>query len=125
METNDGFMNIDDILSNDPLGLLGTPDDIGLFDCSQLKPIATKRKADRIEKRTGTQLSVDEKHYFAEIQEQLASGVRQVFKFDASVSIQEGTLFVDSGVLGVVKSITAGGRTELLFENSTISKILL
>lgn len=125
METNDGFMDIDDILNNDPLGLLNESDDIGLFDCRQLKPVASKKKADRIEKRVGTQLSVVEKRYFAEVQEQLASGARQVLKFDASTSIQKGTLFVDSGVLGVVKDITMNGRTELLFENSTGSKILL
>ena len=118
-------MDIDDILDNDPLGLLGTPDDIGLFDCRQLKPTVSKKKADRIEKRVRIELTTADKHYFAEVQEQLANGVRQVLKFDASTPIQKGTLFVDSGVLGVVKNITMDGRTELLFENSTGSKILL
>src|ERR1035437_7463008 len=122
---------IDDILEDDPLGLLDE-DDLGLFDFNFVLRPDERASADFVARRKATQNFEKYEQLFKDCQRDLKQGERLLIKFHEN-QIQEGAFFVLNGLLVYVDKLMnittdkfgkRDGRTKLIFENGTESNML-
>lgn len=122
---------IDDILEDDPLGLLDE-DDMGLFDFDLVQRPDERASADFVARRKATQNFEKYAQLFKDCQRDLKQGDRKLVKFHEN-QIQEGAFFVLNGLLVYVDKLMdittdkfskRDGRTKLIFENGTESNML-
>lgn len=119
---------IEDILDNDPLGLLDE-DDMGLFDFDLVQRPDERASTDFVARRKATQNFEKYEQLFKDCQRDLKQGDRKLVKFHEN-QIQEGAFFVLNGLLVYVDKLIditidkfgkRDGRTKLIFENATES----
>lgn len=122
---------IEDILDDDPLGLL-EEDDMGLFDFELVQRPDERASADFVARRKATQNFEKYAQLFKDCQRDLKQGDRKLIKFHEN-QIQEGAFFVLNGLLVYVDKLMdittdkfgkRDGRTKLIFENGTESNML-
>ena len=122
---------IDDILNEDPLGLLDE-DDMGLFDFNFVQRPDERASADFVARRKAIQNFEKYEQLFKDCQRDLKQGDRQLIKFHEN-QIQKGAFFVLNGLLVYVDKLMdittdkfgkRDGRTKLIFENGTESNML-
>jgi hypothetical protein len=129
--------SVDDILENDPFGLLGD-DDEGLFDFKHTPQDAERASADFVARRKPCPDFERYEAAFQAVQQDLASGKRQLIPFRQE-NLRPGDYYVHNGVLlylenvdyeEEVQSFKSGkrvrkdGRTRTIFENGTESEML-
>lgn len=123
--------SIDDILENDPLGLLDG-DDLGLFDFINVQRPDERASADFVARRKVCADFHLYEHKFEDCKTDLKSGTRKLVKFHEN-QIQEGAFFIVNGLLVYVDKLLnitvdkfgkRDGRTNLIFENGTESNML-
>lgn len=128
---------IEDILDQDPLGLLDE-DDMGLFDFNQVRRPAERASTDFVARRKPC---IDFENYesrFKEVQKDLKEGKRTFVEFRQG-NLKEGTFYLDNGILFYLEKINISqnehykpdgtrvredGRTRCIFENGTESNML-
>ncbi len=125
------IFTIDDILEDDPLGLLDE-DDMGLFDFDLVQRPDERASADFVARRKAIQNYEKYAQLFKDCQRDLKQGDRKLVKFHEN-QIQEGAFFVLNGLLVYVDKLMditvdkfskRDGRTKLIFENGTESNML-
>jgi len=128
---------IDDILEDDPLGLLDE-DDMGLFDFELVQRPDERASADFVARR---KTCLDFDNYaskFKEVQQDLKEGKRSFVEFRLG-NLKEGAYYLNNGVLFYLEKINISqnehykpdgtrvredGRTRCIFENGTESNML-
>lgn len=125
--------SIDDIFSDDSLGVLG--DDSGLFNFKHTPKDTERFKSDFIGKRFKCKDFDKYEHLFKDVQEDLALGKRKLVEFKLS-DLKQDHYYVHNGMLFLleeiyeredksdVKDTHKDGRTRCIFENGTESNIL-
>ena len=131
------IFTIDDILENDPLGLLDE-DDMGLFDFNLVQRPDERESADFVARRKPC---VDFDKYesqFKAVQKDLKEGSRSIIEFKQG-NLKEGAYYLHNGVLFYLEKIDISinehykpngtrvrtdGRTRCIFENGTESNML-
>ena len=127
--------SLDDIFSDDTLGLLDDDPD-GIF---RIKNVPLERaETDFVARRKQCKDFAEYQDQFRQVQRELKDGKRQLFRFSDS-HLRDGGYFVMDGVLLWLKSIDAeikeqsftsgsrtrkDGRTHIIFENGTESNML-
>ncbi len=129
--------SIDDILGDDPLGLLDA-DDMGLFDFNHVQRPTERASTDFVARR---KFCVDFDKYesnFREVQKDLKEGKRSQVEFKLG-TLREGSYYLHNGVLFYIEKIEISvkdhykpdgtrvredGRTRIIFENGTESNML-
>lgn len=124
--------SIDDILSDDDLGILES-DDENIFNFKHVKNFSEIASADFVARRKPCKDFNKYEQMFKDCQADLALGKRKIIKFKEK-EIKKGMFCVMSGVLLFVeniidlkkdKSSKIDGRTRLIFENGTESNMFL
>lgn len=123
--------SIDDILSDDSLGLLNT-DEASLFDLKHVKPTEQRDTADMIARRKPCKDFELYEPLFKQVHADLKNGERRVIPFSEFL-LKEGVFFVINGMMGYLQKTTnlkkdrnhkLDGRTRTVFENGTESELL-
>jgi hypothetical protein len=131
-------ISIDDILDNDPLGLL-EDDAAGLFELKNINPNYKKRaETDFVARRKPCKDFDKYEHIFKQVQKDLKEGKRKLFEFKLR-NLKQGAFYVHNGILFFVEKIDISkkehykpdgtrvredGRTRCIFENGTESNML-
>lgn len=124
--------SIDDLLSDDPLDILGG-DSEGLFDFKHTPKDYERAKSDFIARRKPCKDFEKYEPMFQEVQKDLANGQRKLINFHES-HLVEGNYFVHNGIVLFlektfdVKKDQFGkddGRTRIIFDNGTESQMKL
>ncbi len=125
--------SIDDILSDDSLGLLGDDDDLGLFEMKHVTRIEERDSADFVARRKPCKNFEAYEKQFKQIQEELSNGQRDLVEFNEN-QLAEGNYFVHNGLLLLLEKTyklnrdkfgKVDGRTRVIFENGTESSMKL
>lgn len=131
-------ISIDDIINNDPLGLL--EDDVtGLFDLKNIKPTDKSRaETDFVARRKPCKDFGKYQPIFKDVQKDLKEGKRKLIEFKLG-NLRQGAHYVHNGILFFVEKIEItkkehykpdgtrvreDGRTRCIFENGTESNML-
>ena len=131
-------VSIDDIMDNDPLGLLDD-DTEGLFDLKNIKPADKSRaETDFVARRKPCKDFSKYEQIFKGVQKDLKEGKRKLIEFKLG-NLRQGAYYVHNGVLFFVEKIDItkkehykpdgtrvreDGRTRCIFENGTESNML-
>ena len=128
---------IDDILNEDPLGLLDE-DDMGLFDFDLVQRPDERASTDFVARRKPCADFENYQSRFKEVQEDLKTGNRSIIDFKLG-NLKEGAYYLHNGVLFFLEKINitkndhyrpdgtrvrTDGRTRCIFENGTESNML-
>src|ERR1035437_9548441 len=128
---------IEDILEDDPLGLLNE-DDMGLFDFNFVQRPDERASADFVAHRKFCSDFENYKDLFKEVQKELSDKKRKLIQFKED-NLLEGQFYVHNGILlylehvdyeKEVQRFNSGarerkdGRTRIIFENGTESNML-
>ena len=128
---------IDDILNEDPLGLLDE-DDMGLFDFDLVQRPDERASTDFVARRKPCADFENYQSRFKEVQEDLKTGNRSIIDFKLG-NLKEGAYYLHNGVLFYLEKINitkndhyrpdgtrvrTDGRTRCIFENGTESNML-
>jgi len=128
---------IEDILEDDPLGLL-EEDDMGLFDFNLVQRPDERASADFVARRKFCNDFEQYKYLFKEVQKELSDKKRKLILFKED-NLLEGQFYVHNGILlylehvdyeKEVQRFNSGarvrkdGRTRIIFENGTESNML-
>lgn len=128
---------IDDILNEDPLGLLDE-DDMGLFDFELVQRPDERASTDFVARRKPCPDFENYQSRFKEVQEDLKRGNRSIIDFKLG-NLKEGAYYLHNGVLFYLEKINitkndhyrpdgtrvrTDGRTRCIFENGTESNML-
>lgn len=128
---------IEDILDDDPLGLLDE-DDMGLFDFNLVQRPDERASADFVARRKFCSDFENYKDLFKEVQKELTDKKRKLIQFKED-NLLEGQFYVHNGILlylehvdyeKEVQRFNSGarerkdGRTRIIFENGTESNML-
>ncbi len=129
--------SIDDLLSDDSLGILDT-DTEGLFDFKHTPKDYERAQADFVARRKPCKDFDKYEHLFIEVQNELAAGKRKLIDFKQG-NLKEGAYYVHNGILFYLEEINISktehyrddgtrvredGRTRCVFENGTESNML-
>lgn len=122
--------SIDDIFSNDSLGLLGGGD-AGLFDLKHVPKETTM--PDYVARRKPCKDFARFEHFFIACQNELSAGIRKLIPFKNEQQINEGCFYVLHGVLLYVSHVgerelskgKQNARLRCIFENGTESDMML
>ena len=129
--------SIDDLLSDDSLGILDT-DTEGLFDFKHTPIEYERAQADFVARRRPCKDFDKYEHLFIEVQKDLAAGKRKLIDFKQG-NLKEGAYYVHKGILFYLEKINItrkehyrddgtrvreDGRTRCIFENGTESNML-
>ena len=129
--------SIDDLLSDDLLGILDT-DTEGLFDFKHTPKDYERAQADFVARRKPCKDFDKYEHLFIEVQKDLAAGKRKLIDFKQG-NLKEGAYYVHNGILFYLEEINISktehyrddgtrvredGRTRCVFENGTESNML-
>jgi hypothetical protein len=140
-----GFLNsvkkqvnsLDDILSDDSLGLLDD-DSEGLFEYKHIRKQDDRASADFVAKRKPCKDFEKYETTFKEVQKDLSNGKRKLVQFKEE-NLRPGDFYVHNGILLLLehvdfeeevqpfksgKRIRKDGRTRIVFENGTESNML-
>ena len=124
--------SIDDILGDNFDDLLNT-DDAGLFDFKHTPKEYERAQADFVARRKKCKDFDKYEHLFKEVQSDLSNGKRQLINFNEK-QLKEGSYFVHNGILLLLlrindlvkdKAHKIDGRTKIIFENGTESRMKL
>ena len=131
-------ISIDDIINNDPLGLL-EDDATGLFELKNIKPTDKNRaETDFVARRKPCKDFGKYEHIFKGVQKDLKEGKRKLIEFKLG-NLRQGAYYVHNGILFFVEKIEItkkehykpdgtrvreDGRTRCIFENGTESNML-
>ena len=136
-EVEKKVFTIDDILNDDPLGLLDE-DDMGLFDFNLVQRPDERASADFVARRKFCSDFENYKDLFKEVQKELSDKKRKLIQFKED-NLLEGQFYVHNGILlylehvdyeKEVQRFNSGarvrkdGRTRIIFENGTESNML-
>lgn len=128
--------SIEDILGDDSLGILGG-DDANLFDFKHTPKQDERESADFVARRKPCKDFDKYEATFKEVQQDLASGKRNLIPFKQE-NLRQGDFYVHNGVLLYLehvdfeeeeqeyksgKRVRKDGRTRTIFENGTESKM--
>ena len=128
---------MDDILNEDPLGLLDE-DDMGLFDFELVQRPDERASTDFVARRKPCPDFENYQSKFKEVQEDLKIGNRSIIDFKLG-NLKEGAYYLHNGVLFYLEKINitkndhyrpdgtrvrTDGRTRCIFENGTESNML-
>jgi len=131
------IFTIEDILEDDPLGLLDE-DDMGLFDFNLVQRPDERASADFVARRKFCSDFENYKELFKEVQKELSDKNRKLIQFKED-NLLEGQFYVHNGILlylehvdyeKEVQRFNSGarerkdGRTRIIFENGTESNML-
>ncbi len=124
------FKNIDEILEDDDLDLLGVEEG-SIFTLANVPK--ESKKLDEVARRRPCKDFERYEPLFVQVQEDLRTGKRILDKFVENQQLNKGTFFVAGGVLGVIISADLtkddqgrrNGRLYCVFENGTESNLLL
>jgi hypothetical protein len=130
--------SLDDILNDDPLGLLGD-DSQGLFDLKHVTPSDIERaEADFVARRKPCKGFDKYEPKFKEVQKDLSNGKRKLVQFKEE-NLREGDFYIHNGILLLLElvdfeegvqefksgsRVRKDGRTRVIFENGTESNML-
>ena len=130
--------SLDDILNDDPLGLLGD-DSQGLFDLKHVTPSDIERaEADFVARRKPCKGFDKYEPRFKEVQEDLSTNKRKLIAFKEE-NLRAGDFYVHNGILLLLEKVDfeeevqefksgsrvrKDGRTRVIFENGTESNML-
>ena len=130
--------SLDDILNDDPLGLLGD-DSQGLFDLKHVTPTDIERaEADFVARRKPCKGFDKYEPRFKEVQKDLSTGKRKLITFKQEY-LRAGDFYVHNGILLLLENVDfeeevqtfksgnrvrKDGRTRVIFENGTESNML-
>jgi hypothetical protein len=130
--------SLDDILNDDPLGLLGD-DSQGLFDLKHVTPTDIERgEADFVARRKPCKGFDKYEPRFKEVQKDLSTGRRKLIAFKQEY-LRAGDFYVHNGILLLLENVDfeeevqefksgsrvrKDGRTRVIFENGTESNML-
>jgi hypothetical protein len=131
-------VSIDDIIKNDPLGLL-EDDTAGLFELKNIKPTEKSRaETDFVARRKPCNEFSKYEQLFKNVQKDLKDGNRKLIEFKLG-NLRQGAYYVHNGILFFVEKIEItkkehykpdgtrvreDGRTRCIFENGTESNML-
>lgn len=131
-------MTIDDIMENDPLGLLDDETE-GLFDLKNIKSVDKGRvSTDFVARRKPCKDFDKYEQLFKDVQRDLKEGKRKLIEFKLG-NLRQGAYYIHNGVLFLVEKINItkkehyrpdgtrvreDGRTRCIFENGTESNML-
>ncbi len=131
-------LSIDDIMDNDPLGLLNDETE-GLFELKNIKPTEKSRaEADFVARRKPCKDFAKYEQLFKSVQKDIKEGQRNLLAFKLG-NLRQGAYYVHNGILFLVEKIDitrkdhykpdgtrvrADGRTRCIFENGTESNML-
>ncbi len=130
-------VTVEDIISNDPLGLLSKTADSDIFKLRHVRP-SDRIKPDFLSRRKVNKEFSRYKEMFNVLHEELESKKRRLTKYD-SADLREGSFYVLNGVLLYLESINGDvdkyeyvsgkrdrfdGRTLCIFDNGTQSEML-
>ncbi|MEI8086196.1 MAG: GIY-YIG nuclease family protein [Paludibacter sp.] len=128
---------IDDIMNDDPLGLLDE-DDMGLFDFNLVQRPEERASTDFVARRKPCTDFENYQSRFKEVQVDLKAGNRSIIEFKLG-NLKEGAYYLHNGVLFYLEKINitkndhyrtdgtrvrTDGRTRCIFENGTESNML-
>ncbi len=125
------YNSIDDIFSDDSLGLLS--DEHSIFTLTNVKPPEEREQADFVARRKPCKDFSKFEPLFKQCQIDLKEGNRRFIKFSED-DIKQGSYFVVDGILAYVsetyeiskdKHSKLDGRIRCIFENGTESNLLL
>ena len=134
---------IDDIISDDDLGLLDTGGELDIFKFKHTPNPQDRAKTDYVAKRK----KIDEKEFaryetmFHNVHQELKKGVRKIKEFkDAEKHLEIGRFYILDGMLLYLEHVEGGredniklskntrrrkdARTRIIFENATLSNML-
>lgn len=129
--------SLDDILSDDVLGLL-SDDSEGLFDLKHITKQDDRASADFIARRKPCKDFEKYEALFKDVQKDLSTGKRKLIEFKLG-NLREGAFYVHNGILFYIEKIEItqkehyksdgtrvreDGRTRCIFENGTESNML-
>ncbi len=130
--------SLDDILNDDPLGLLGD-DSHGLFDLKHVTPADLERaEADFVARRKPCKGFDKYEPLFKEVQKDLSANKRKLVAFKEE-NLREGDFYIHNGILLLLEHVDfeegvqefksgsrvrKDGRTRVIFENGTESNML-
>lgn len=130
--------SLEDILKNDPLGLLGD-DSQGLFDLKHVVPSDIERaESDFVAKRKPCKGFDKYEPLFKDVQKDLSEGKRKLVTFKQE-NLRPGDFYVHNGILLLLEDVEfeeavqefrsgrrvrKDGRTRVIFENGTESNML-
>jgi len=135
-------VTIDDILSDDRLGLLESSNNLEIFKYKHTPKPEDRAETDFVAKRTPIQEKEFEQYekVFHQIHRELKEGKRQLRKFeDVEQNLKENRFYLLDGLLLYLESVDIGrenvqladntrrrldGRTRTIFENGTLSNML-
>lgn len=135
-------ITLDDILSDDDLGLLQTDDDLDIFRYKHTPKNDSRAKTDFVAKRKPIDTKEFEKYeiMFQRVHQEIKEGKRKLKKFDNfEKNLIVGNFYIISGVLLYLESadleksewvqksgnrVRIEGRTKTIFENGTYSEML-
>uniref|UniRef100_Q3ASJ6 Bacteriophage T5 Orf172 DNA-binding domain-containing protein n=1 Tax=Chlorobium chlorochromatii (strain CaD3) TaxID=340177 RepID=Q3ASJ6_CHLCH len=131
-------VSIDDIIENDPLGLLDD-DTAGLFELKNIKPNEKSRaETDFVARRKPCKDFDKYEQLFKTVQKDLKEGKRKLINFKLG-NLRQGSYYIHNGILFFVEKIEItkkdhykpdgtrvreDGRTRSIFENGTESNML-
>lgn len=130
--------NIDDIFSNDFLGIFSEIDNTNLFDIKYISVKEERNDADFVAKRSICKEFTKYENSFIKVHKEIASGERLIIPFNIK-NLNPGSYFILNGQLMYVESIDKSqgkmnfktgnriredGRTRCIFENGTESNML-
>jgi len=130
--------SIDDIFSNDILGILGG-DDAGLFDLKHVKKETDRAKTDFVAKRKPCKDFDKYEPRFKQVHRELREGSRKIIDFNVK-TFHEQQYYIHNGVVFYLEEINIDrddhykkdgtrvrkdGRTRCIFENGTESNMLM
>jgi hypothetical protein len=136
-EVEKKVFTIDDIMQDDPLGLLDE-DDMGLFDFNLVQRPDERASADFVARRKFCSDFENYKDLFKEVQKELSDKKRKLIQFKED-NLLERQFYVHNGILlylehvdyeKEVQRFNSGarerkdGRTRIIFENGTESNML-
>ena len=126
--------SIDDIFSNDTLGILGE-DDEDIFTLKNIPKKKVENSPDFIAKRKPCKDFEKFEHIFIKVHQELNQKQRELKPFQSEKDIQSGFYFVLNGIIGYVlkvgneftfnRSRNKNTRLKIIFENGTQSNMLL
>jgi len=129
---------IEEILDNDPLGLLNDDDSEGLFEFKHIKRVEERASAEFVARRKPCKDFANYEQRFKEVQKDLKNNKRKLIEFKQG-NLREGEYYVHNGILFFVEKINIttkehykedgtrvreDGRTRCIFENGTESNML-
>ena len=131
--SDEGSDDLDDEALLSELGVLGS-DENDITALTHVKARAEIRAAEEIAKRTPCADFHKFKHLFAQVQDELKSGVRKTRPFELKAEIRPGAFFIVSGQMTYVAEMdeiftNEQGRTDarlrVIYDNGTESNVLM